>query len=98
MLYGGPRDLDSLGYSCQRLRIMEDCTVFWVPYTARDPIPSRAVMAGHTANGSVVYVTKFYGIKSHSLAGHYVDGAERTSGVRGRAVESSTTMMMLVVL
>ena len=24
------------GYTCQRLRIMEGCTVYWFPYTARD--------------------------------------------------------------
>ena len=86
------------GYDCPRLHIMEERTVFWLPYTGRYHIPPRAVMAGHTASGDVVYVTKFYSNNDRSLAGHYVDGTERTFGVYGGVVQSSTTMMMLVVL
>ena len=88
------------GYPCQRLRIMEDCTVFWVPYTAGHPIHPRSVIGGHMANGDVVYVTKFdYSYPPVvSLAGHYVKGTDRTISPAGGALQSSTTMMMLIVL
>ena len=96
---GGPEMNNDQGYPCQRMRIVDDCTVFWVPYTAGDLINPRAVTAGHTANGDVVYVTKF----DHnyppmkSLAGHYVEGADQTIGTFG-GTWTSTTMMMMVVL
>ena len=61
------------GYQCQLLRIKEGCTIFWVLYIARDPIPPRAVTAGQTANGDRVFVTKFY-IGAYR-SGHYVEGA-----------------------
>ena len=87
------------GYPCQRLRIMEGCTVFWVPYTARDPIHPRAVIAGHMVNGDTVHVTKFGNNPSvYSLAGHYVEGATHTFGNSGGDFQSSAFMMMLVVL
>ena len=85
------------GYPCQRLQIMEDCTVLWVPYTARDPIPPRSVTAGYTTNGDVVYVTKL-DYNGKSLGGHYVEGGDHaTTGYAG-STRSSTTVMMLVVL
>ena len=88
------------GYPCQRLRIMEDCTVFWVPYTAGHPIHPRAVIGGHMANGDVVYVTKFdFNYQSIiSLAGHYVDGADDTVATAAGVARKASTMMMLIVL
>ena len=91
------------GYPCQRLRIMEGCTVFWVPYTAGDPINPTAVIGGHMANGSVVYVTKFDYYNPNrpsvkSLVGHYVEGAAFTIGRLRGTTRRSSTMMMLVVL
>ena len=96
----GSRIRSSHGYPCQLLRIVEDCTVFWVPYVGRDPINPRAVIAGRMANGDAVYVTKFDYSRPPmlSLAGHYVEGADLTYGSGGQAVQSSTTMMMLVML
>ena len=84
------------GYPCQRLRIMDDCTVFWVPYTARDSIHPRAVIAGRMANGDVVYVTQFDSV--HHLSGHYVQGGDFATSPYGGSVRTSTTMMMLIVL
>ena len=88
------------GYPCQRLRIIEGCTVFWVYYTAGDLINPRAVIAGHMANGDAVYVTKFnYNMPPmFSLSGHYVEGAHHTFGTHKGTFQSSTSMMMLVVL
>ena len=85
-IWGDSQFRHTQNYRRQRLRIMEDFTLFWVPYIARDPFTPRAVMARHTANGDVVYVTKFYDIQNHSLAGHYLGGAERTTSVYGRSV------------
>ena len=77
---GGSEFHNQEGYPCQRLQTKEVCTIFWVPYIARDPIPPRAVIIGHMANGDRVYVTKFdYNQPPvQSLAGHYVEGAENT--------------------
>ena len=85
------------GYPCQRLRIMEDCTIFWVPYIARDPIHPRSVTAGYMANGDVVYVTKF-DHNGNGLAGHYVEGGDHVIGCYHGSAWTSTTMMMMVVL
>ena len=96
---GGSQFNHKQGYPCQRLRIKEGCTIFWVPYIARDPIPPRAVTAGHMTNGDRVYVTKFDNNKVpvESLAGHYVEGADNTVGVYA-GTRSSSTMMIMVVL
>ena len=84
------------GYPCQRLQIKEGCTIVWVPYIARDPIPPRAALTGHMANGDRVYVTKF-DYNEENLAGHYVEGAENTVGAHA-GIRRSNTMMMMVVL
>ena len=85
---------------CQRLRIAEGCTIHWVPYVARDPIPPRAVTAGHMANGDTVYVSKFeFGNGPlSSVPGHYVASAENTVSEYMGVPRRSTTMMMMVVL
>ena len=87
-------------YSFQRLRIMEGCTIAWMPYTARDPVHPGAVGAGHMGTGDVVYVTKFDCCSQSgiSIAGHYVEGADYTIGAFDRFSPKSTTMMMMVVL
>ena len=88
------------GYPCQRLRITEGCTVFWVPYTVGHPINPRSVTGGHMANGDVVYVTKFdYNLPPViSLAGHYVEDADHTVATAGGVARTSSSMMMLIVL
>ena len=88
------------GYPCQRLRIKEGCPIFWVPYTARDPIPPRAAVAGRMANGIRVYITKFDYDKPpvHSLTGHYVEGAANTFASHGEVTRHSRAMIMMVVL
>ena len=97
---GGSEFHNQEGYPCQRLQIKEVCTIFWVPYIARDPIPPRAVITGHMANGDRVYVTKFdYNQPPvQSLAGHYVEGAENTFADHAGGNRSSSAMMMMVVL
>ena len=99
-IWESPEFNNAQGYPCQRLRILEDCTVFWVPYTAGHPIHPRAVIDGHMANGDVVYVTKFdFNSQSTiSLAGHYVEGADDTVATAGGVARKTSTMMMLIVL
>ena len=81
------------GYPCQLLRIKEGCTIFWVPYIARDPIPPRAVVAGQTANGDRVFVTKF-----NFRSGHYVEGAaDSISPYLGHFLHSNIMMVMVVL-
>ena len=43
---------------CERLRIADSCTAFWIPYTAGDTLPARAIIDGRTASGEVAYVLK----------------------------------------
>ena len=82
-------------YLCQRLRVMESCTIFWVPFTAGGSIPSKAVIGGVMANGDVPYVVKFGNPKS--ISGYYTKGAPHAISVSG-VTRYSTTMMMMVVL
>ena len=92
------------GYPCQLLSIAEACTIFWVPYVARDLVPPRAVKAGHMADGRVVYVTKIDVLIPGGagariiIPGHYVVGAENSCGPMSSRVLCESTMMMMVVL
>ena len=89
------------GYPCDRLRVVEGCTVFWVPYTAGEPIPTQAVIGGSMANGDVAYVIKFGHLHTDGqvwdIAGYYVEGTPQAiSPFHG--VHYSTNVMMMVVL
>ena len=97
--WGGAIIQMSDGYLCERLRIVEDSTVFWVPCTAGDPIHPRAVVSGHMANGNAVYVTKFDANISpiRNLAGYYVQGEDFTIG-EFFGTQLSSSMMMMIVL
>ena len=97
-VWGSSEFTSKWGYPYQYLRVIDDCTVLWVSYTARDPIHPRAVSSGHMANGDVVYVTKFNDADGRNLAGHYVQGANVTVGGFGGSAMSSATMMMLIVV
>ena len=85
---------------CERLRIADDCTALWVLYTARDPLPTRAVTGGHMVSGEVAYVTKFdilYNGETVTISGYYTKGAPNAvSAYIGLRI--SNTMMMLVIL
>ena len=88
------------GYRCERLRVVEGCTIFWVPYKAGEPLPSRAVIGGAMANGDVPYVVKFdciYDDEVKSISGYYIEGA--TDAISGYIWPLySTNMKMMVVL
>ena len=87
------------GYRCERLRVVEGCTIFWVPYTAGERLPSNAVIGGVMANGDVPYVVKFDAIHDGkmSISAYYIEGAPYAiSGYYG--TRHSVTMMMMVVL
>ena len=84
------------GYPCHRLRITEGCTVFWIPYVAKDHIHPWSVIADHMLNGDKVYVTfKFNYPPIISLAGHYADF---TTGPASNVAWRSSTVMMLIGL
>ena len=96
----GAQFSQSSQYPCQRLHIKDSCTIFWVPFTAHQAVPSSAIIAGHMANGDTVYVTKFdYNVPiSVNLAGHFATGADSTISVYDMREASSLSMMMAVVL
>ena len=87
------------GYLCERLRVIEGCTIFWVPYTAGETLPSNAVIGGAMANGDVPYVVKFDVIHDGkmSISAYYIEGFPYAiTGYYG--TRHSATMMMMVVL
>ena len=85
---------------CERLRIADDCTAFWVPYRAGDSLPARVVTGGRMASGEVGYVVKFdilYNSETVTISGYYTEGASHAiSAYYG--FRNSITMMMLVML
>ena len=91
-------------WACERLHIADDCTAFWVPYSAGDTLPTRAVTGGAmTTGGNVMYVTKFfaivYGTVQMSVIGHYTEEAQETrSSIGGDQKLTSATMELLVIL
>ena len=88
------------GHQCERLRVVEGCTIFWVPYTAGRPLQPNAAIGGFLANDVVPYVVKFDIIHKgamKSISGHYIKGDPHAiSGFAG--TRHSTTMVMMVVL
>ena len=77
------------------LRIADDCTVFWVPYTAGDPLPATAVTGGIMVSGDVAYVIEFDS-ETVTVSGYYTEGA--TSAVSTyHGMRISNTMMILVI-
>ena len=85
---------------CERLRIADDCTAFWVSYMAGDALPAREVTGGRMASGEVGYVVKFdilYNSETVTISGYYTEGASHAiSAYYG--FRNSNTMMMLVIL
>ena len=85
---------------CERLRIADECTVFWISYTAGDRIPARTVTGGHMANGEIAHVIKFdivYNGDTVTISGYYTEGAPHAvSAYYGK--RTSNTMKMLVIL
>ena len=102
--FGGLGDTEYstvLGYQCERLRVDEGCTIFWVPYTAGGHLPSQAVIGGSMANGDVPYVVKYDAIYNgvvDSTSGYYIEGATHVIGSHGGEPQMSVTMMVMVVL
>ena len=65
------------GHQCERLRVVEGCTITWVSYTAGEPLPPNAVIGGVLANGDVPYVVKFdccvYSNIMINIVGYYIE-------------------------
>ena len=94
------RIIDSASSSCERLRIEDDCTAFWIPYRAGDPLPARAVTGGRMASGQDGYIVKFailYYSETVTISGYYSEGAPyAVAAYFGH--RNSNTMMILVIL
>ena len=89
------------GYQCERLRVHEGCTIFWVPYTAGGPLPSQDVFEGSMANGDVAYVVKYGAIHNAAVGstyGYYIEGATHVISSHVGEPQMSVTMMVMVVL
>ena len=89
------------GHQCEGLRVVEGCTIFWVPYTAGGPLPSQAVIGGSMANGDVPYVVKYDVIHNgavESIIGNYIEGATHIIGTYRGEPQMSVNMMLMVVL
>ena len=85
---------------CERLRIADDCTAFWIPYTAEESLSPRAVTGGRMASGEIAYVVKFDIYEDSStiwISGYYTEGAPNAVSAYYR-IRTSNTMMMLVIL
>ena len=80
--------------SCQRLRIAEGCTVFWVPYIAGDRLPDKLVTGGTNANGDNVYVAK----SDKATTGSYVKGATDALFPKSNLNMWRATKMELLIL
>ena len=89
------------GYQCERLRVVEGCTIFWVSYTAGEPIPAQAVIGGSMANGDGVYVVKFDYAHANgqvwSIVSYYIEGPLYATSPF-LTVGHATNVMMMVVL
>ena len=84
-------------WACEWLRIADDCTAFWVPYSAGDTLPIRAVTDGTMANGDVMYIAKFAS-SGVFLIGHYMVDAQEARANMIDSIVTSATMELLIVL
>ena len=93
----GPVTTFEEGWICERLRIVNGCTAFWVPYKAGESLPGRAVTGGAMANGDVMYVAHFprFGI---SFCGYYTEEGQEARSATWSSVVTSKTMELLVIL
>ena len=85
------------GFTCERLRMANDCTAFWVPYNAGDTLPTRAVAGGTMTNGDVMYVAKFHD-GQRWLVGYYTVESQKAHSTFGVAYPTSATMELLIIL
>ena len=95
---GTTRIDSSSSVPCELLYIADDCTAFWVPYTAGQPIPKKAVVGGHMTSGETLYVVKFDYISITTISGYYIEGALHAVSVYGAKARTSDVMMMLLIL
>ena len=85
------------GYTCERLRISDDCTAFWVPYKAGKTLPARAVTGGTMTNGDIMYVAKFWR-RGNWFSGFYTVEIQTAYSTFERIRFSSKVMKLLIIL
>ena len=79
------------------LYVDEACTWTWLPYTSGEVVPAEAVIGGHVASGSPIYVTKMNNGDSILSFGYY--SSENAMGYfELNGVRTTTTMNILVML
>ena len=63
------------GLSCQYLRILDICTVYYENFELGAPLPPTAVIGGYTAEGLPVYI----GLRNYGLVlpGYHISGSNR---------------------
>ena len=84
-------------WKCERLRIVNGCTAFWVPYNAGQTLPARAVTGGAMTNGDVMYVAKFQS-RSNLYCGYYTEEGQEAHATNTGSRIKSTRMELLVIL
>ena len=76
------------GYTCEYLRIRDGCIVYYVDYQLGAPLPRKALIGGHTAEGFPLYI----GRKGRK-AGYYFPGSARL--VAGYDIETKDLKILV---
>ena len=85
-----------VGQMYEVLVVTDSCSTAWVNYTAGDPVPARAVMAGKDSFNRNLYVA---GRHLASLRfGGYIEGEPRAYFDTGRGLRSFKEMILLISL
>ena len=96
VLYNSHDTHKSPVYPCQILRISSLCKYLWVPYTAGDPLPDKALIGGQMAGESQVWIAKFFD-GEFVLSGYYTTGSTHAFLRVGGLCKTTTTMEILIL-
>ena len=80
------------------LTIDEACTWSWLPYTSGEVVPVGAVIGGHLASGSLIYVAKMYHDGGRLLSFGYYSSENVMGSYEYGGAHRTTTMDILVIL
>ena len=80
------------------LTIDEACTWFWLRYTSGEVVPVGAVIGGHLASGSLIYVAKMYHDGGRLLSFGYYSSEDVMGRYEYGGAHTTTTMDILVIL
>ena len=83
-------------YPCQILRKLSVCKSLWVPYTAGDPLPDKALIGGQMAGESQLWIVRFP-YQQLVLSGYYTTGSAQAFRRHGDECITTTTMEILLL-